>query len=138
MDPGLTRLSGEGRLMDLDPTIGGSLSEFGKETHERSEQARHCRGEIEADRGGGGLLEQVVEAVHGFPPGLVSAERRGGRRRRRGQKISGELSHSHSRRWTETGDGGGEFPSVEGGREGEKGRRGASRVDVHPVYYYYY
>jgi len=66
---GLTRLSGEGRLMDLDPTIGGSLSEFGKETHERSEQARHYRGQIEADRGGGGLLEQVLEAVHGLPRG---------------------------------------------------------------------
>jgi hypothetical protein len=24
---GVTRLSGEGRLMDLDPTIGGSLGE---------------------------------------------------------------------------------------------------------------
>ena len=69
MDPGLTRLSGEGRLMDLDPTIGGSLREFDKEIHERSEQARHYRGQIEADRGGGGLLEQVLEAVHGLPRG---------------------------------------------------------------------
>ena len=68
--------------MDLDPTIGGSLSEFGKETHERSEQARHYRGQIEADRGGGGLLEQVLEAVHGFPSaGACGAA---WRRRRRG------------------------------------------------------
>jgi hypothetical protein len=29
---GLTRLSGEGRLIDLDPTIGGSLGEAQKST----------------------------------------------------------------------------------------------------------
>jgi hypothetical protein len=71
---GVTRLSGEGRLMDLDPTIGGSLGE-----NEEIQQWRTGETSVESNRSGEEeeapgprhrthLLEQVLEAVHGFPP----------------------------------------------------------------------